>query len=154
MTDPKVRYVRKLAGHPTEGLAWLAGQDQIERGLRRLDRNIPGVNWDYEGLWIDVDGECVALMSFKRQDWNRHITTGWSFTLPEHRRRGYNRALFDALQHIAKRDGYHTIERGTHPKNAAMIAAFESAGGEQSYVHFNFDVGINLDSLNDRYEFP
>lgn len=155
MTDPKVRYLRKIGGTPVEALAHYAILENIENGWRNPERTIPGTGWDKEAVYIEVAGIPVAMLGFGRSEWNRTINTQWSYTLPAYRKKGLNRSLFDALKHIAKRDGYHTITRGTHPANTKMVEAFKAAGGALTHVEYNFSTDADVSiSLNDRYEFP
>lgn len=150
----RVRYVRKTGGHPIEGLVRLAIEEEYKRGFRHPFTEVASTAYDHEALWIDQDGRPIAVLQFQRRDWTRSIATAWSYTLPSHRRQGLNRTLFEALQAIAKRDGYGFIDRSTHPDNHQMLAVMAAAGGVKDRITYRFYVEDNLDSTNDRFEFP
>lgn len=156
----RIRHVRKTGGHPIEGLVRRALDEQYERGFRNPETDVASTCWDHEAVWVGLlpNAEAalrpVAVMQFRRMDWNRSIETAWSYTLPTYRRRGFNRALFDAVAEIARRDGYHTILRGTHPDNVEMVEAMRAAGGQLQRLTFKFTIETHTGSINDRFEFP
>ncbi|WP_234889976.1 GNAT family N-acetyltransferase [Sinorhizobium medicae] len=58
---------------------------------------------------------------------------------PDHRRKGINTALFNALvERVTKRGDIFSITSRTHAKNLAAQAAFEAQGRTKEFIEYSF----------------
>ena len=81
----------------------------------------------------------VAAFTYHEEDYDHLYEGKWLTSLPymvmhriavknEYRGQGYGYALFDLLEKVAKKEGYHSLRIDTHENNKVMLHLLDKSG--------------------------
>ncbi len=136
MTDIKVLYVEKIAGHPVVPL--LA---RMMTDVGQYDVYDVSLHWEQSAFYVEEDGVVVAALSFSsRQDRSQYFIQT-AFVDPAYRRCGYYRAMFEALVELAKSKKVLSIAGIVAWGNAVMQTTAESVGRRPIGITYSLNIG-------------
>lgn len=127
----KIFEADKLNGCPALTLA-VEGWLNILRSRNGSDA--VALAWDQRVLWIEEDGQPVALITWSIQEWRDEAWINVAYTAPAYRRRGHNAALYQRLRLRARERGLKRIAGGISAGNVAMREAARRGGRMPDYV--------------------
>lgn len=128
----ELKQAEKINGCPAVRLAVRGWHEIIEAGHTTSD--CVSLAWDDSVLWMEHEGEIVAVLTYKAQEWNKTLWICLSFVLPVHRGNGLYSRLYAKAVEIAKEKGMVRVESGISPRNGAMLAAATKNGRRLEYV--------------------
>lgn len=99
-----------------------------------------------EMLVAELDGELIAsgyALEKKAKDYEKHdkyAHLGFMYVKPEHRGKGVNQLILDALLDWAKSRGLNEIRLEVYTENAAAIRAYQKAGFVSSLLEMRLEI--------------
>ncbi len=98
------------------------------------------MHWEQQALYVEHEEEVIGAMCYeylkhKKQTWIYAV-----FVVPEMRKRGIYRAMWDSLVSRSRKEGMISIAGGISPRNAPMIRAAESVGRVPESVCYRMDL--------------
>jgi len=95
---------------------------------------------DAEVVVATIDGEIIASGSaridpsspYLKHD--RHCYLGFMYVVPEHRGKGVNKKILEALEHWSRSRGVNELRLEVYDSNGAAIRAYEKCGFEKLVI--------------------
>ena len=98
--------------------------------------------WQNEMFYIEHGGVPVALITSQCTEWKSEVFIHAGYVLPEHRRKGLYRRLYQACRDWAISVGVVKIGGGVSGDNEDMIAVCERFGRKASVITFVEDLPV------------
>jgi GNAT superfamily N-acetyltransferase len=98
------------------------------------------INWDDEAILALVNGDPAGVMSFSHIKWERVIWVKLGYVLPEFRRQGVYRAMWNRLVEIAQQRKVPEILGATSVRNAAMQKTMHRLGRTAFALQYRYKV--------------
>lgn len=95
----------------------------------------------------EIDGDLIAsgyVLEKEAQDYLKHeryAYLGFMYVKPEHRGKGVNKRILDALLDWAKERGLSEIRLEVYSENSAAIKAYEKAGFKTLLLEMRMEIG-------------
>lgn len=98
------------------------------------------ISWDDEVVYLTVDGECVALITWRNTKWRKVANITIGYVAEAHRRKGYYRKLWEYMvSHIKENDPEIVrIETGHHVNNEVSQTMQERLGRKPAFVTYEY----------------
>lgn len=133
-----IKRVKQLGGTPHLGFALRAYAACIEEGVVSA-RELP-FGWDARGLVAYVRDEPAGVLVYGTAPWSQTYHVIFGFVLPDFRRRGIYRALFDELTCVAMDEGVAAITGTVAVGNKGMQAVMTRLGRAPETITYGFEV--------------
>ncbi len=95
----------------------------------------------------EIDGDLIAsgyVLEKEAQDYLKHeryAYLGFMYVKPEHRGKGVNKRILDALLDWAKERGLSEIRLEVYSENSAAVKAYEKAGFKTLLLEMRMEIG-------------
>lgn len=137
MSLSEVKKIEKIYNSPV-GAFVIRGVAETEAAGLMFGLGAPG--WDTNALYLEDDGQVVAILVWSVQEWKQSAYVDFGYVLPGRRGQGLYTKLWNALIDEAKERKLRTIGSGTHVKNTAMQAIAAKQGRVAESISFRYDV--------------
>lgn len=98
------------------------------------------IDYDHGAIYATIDDKVVGVISYRHYEWCDMLHIFIGYVLPEYRRSGIYRQLFEKLKEVAKDKKCITIEGGTKPTNDTMLKVMESLDRRASSINTRYIV--------------
>lgn len=122
---------------PALGLVARAWPEMIAQGIAPQE----GINsWDHQAIVAFTGDLPVGLITYTHEKWRKILWVHLGYVIPELRRQGIYRMLWERIVKAAQRLSAAEIQGGTHVKNVAMLECAARLGRTPLFVTTRFAV--------------
>jgi len=142
MAEINVHHYDGVPRTPALLLALKGNVEIVEAGFA-----VPAVhfNWDSKAVVASIDGVPCGVITWNHTEWMKQVDITVAYVLPEYRRRGVYRAMWEALVEKAKVVGALEIMSNTAVANAPMRGAAAAVGRSEGGVILRFPLCSQAD---------
>jgi GNAT superfamily N-acetyltransferase len=96
--------------------------------------------WDHQAIVCFAGDMPVGVMTFTHEKWRKLVWVHLGYVVPEMRRQGIYRLMWERVVKAAQKCGAAEIQGGTHVDNKAMLECAESLGRTRLFITTRFVV--------------
>ena len=135
-----VRYLKQLGGTPYLGFAVQAHAALLDEGL--ADPTTAMVGWGTSAMVAHVGRDMLAcgIITFNHAEWDNRFDIGVGYVMPDYRRRGIYRLMWDELVLEAQRLKVARIYSAVKISNASMMKVATALGRHAESFNVLFEV--------------
>lgn len=134
-----IKTVHEVACTP---LMLILARATLELAENGYDGGTTPFSWNSSAIYAECDGKIVGVLAWKRIDWQKQLWIEVGYVLPDYRRRGIYRKMFERLVEKAKALSVRSIAGGVDPDNLAMRHVADSLGRKATSITYEYELPV------------
>ena len=134
-----IRHVERINGTPLVPVAIEAWRELLVSGWA-ADEVL--LNWDLKAFYAEQAGSLriTGILLYEDLEWKNALHISLGYVIPNYRRAGIYRQLWNALVEKAREKGRGRILGTSHVRNETMRAVHEALGREPTFTLYEYRV--------------